>query len=78
MEVLLSVGREMMLRFFEDCVEGKHYAKLAEGLKAAVERIRSELGEGKTLEEIVTIERLALPGGFLPRASMFWRNQGRN
>ena len=78
MEELLSVGREMMLRFFEDCVDGKHDAKLTEGLKTAVDRIRSELGEGKTLEEIVTVERLALPGGFLPRASMFWRNQGHN
>ena len=67
MEELLSVGRDMMLRFFEDCVEGKHDAKLTEGLKTAVERIRSEMCGGKTLEEIVTVERLALPGGFLPR-----------
>ena len=75
MEELLSVAREMMLCFFKDCLDGKHDARLGEGLTTAVDRIRDEMAGGKTLEEIVTIDRLALPGGFLPRASMFWRNQ---
>ena len=74
MEELLALGREMMLSFFKDCLDGKH-AELGENLTAAVGRIRDEMAAGKTLEEIVTVERLAQPGGFLPRASMFWRNQ---
>ena len=74
MEELLSLCREMVLSFFKDCLDGKH-VKLENNLTAALDRIRGEMAAGKTLQEVVTIERLARPGAILPRASMFWRNQ---
>ena len=75
MEELLALCRELVLSFFKDCLDGKH-ANVGESLTAAIGRIRVEMAAaGKTLEEIVTVERLAQPGAILPRASMFWRNQ---
>ena len=74
MEELLSLCREVVLSFFSDCLAGK-YTELDKNLASAVARVKGEIKEGKTLEEILTVERLAQPGSILPRASMFWRNQ---
>jgi len=89
MEELLSLCRDLVLAFFTDCLEGKH-TNLDQNLAAAVDRIREELsshgcsssgggGSGSSppcsLGDILTTERLSLPGSILPRASMLWRNQ---